>query len=170
MNSPAFCLLALLALLLLGTPTPVRADLIVHEECGVEFWVPETWEHRLQDDLLILHSPDEKVQLFFLTSGLQVPDQNSDAFRADIARVVTHAEVVSAGRQKEINELLCYAAHGFGVFEEEIVDWELRFIAGARKSLMIIALGDLDLYREEIEQIYKTIQLTKSEPEEAQEQ
>ena len=141
------------------------ADQIIHEGCGVEFWIPEEWHHEIADDILIIEDSESQLKLFFLTSGLQVLDQISDTLLEELSRVVTQPEVTSTSRLGEHNELLYYSAQGFGLYEREIIDWELRFVAGPRKSLMIIALGNLDSHRQTVEEIYQTIHLTKSDPE-----
>jgi len=146
-------------------PHHIKADLIAHEESGIEFWVPEDWQHEIKDDLLIVLNPEETVRLFFLTSGIQVLGQVTDALREEVSRVINQPEVTSISQQGENNQLLYYDAQGFGLYESEIVDWELRFIAGARKSLMIIALGDLESERQTIEEMYQTVELIKLDPE-----
>jgi len=138
-----------------------QVEMIVHEECGVEFWIPDGWGHRTEGDLLIVEDPEANLKLFFLTSGIQVFGQFSEALRAEISKVITQPEVASVSEQGEQNELIYYDAQGFGLFQKEVVNWELRFLAGARNSLMIIALGNLEAHRQEIEGIFQTIQLTK---------
>jgi hypothetical protein len=162
-SSFAQCLLFFIPLLVAQVPEQI--EMIAHEECGVEFWIPEDWQHRVEDDLLIVEAPEAVLKLFFLTSGIQVFGQFSDALRAEISRVIVQPEVASVSVQGEHNELIYYDAQGFGLYEKEVVDWEMRFLAGARKSLMIIALGDLETHRHKVDQIYQTIQLTKLEPE-----
>jgi hypothetical protein len=138
-----------------------QVEMFVHEECGVEFWIPDGWDHRTEDDLLIVENPEADLKLFFLTSGIQVFGQFSEALRAEISKVILQPEVASVSEQGEHNELIYYDAQGFGLFQKEIVNWELRFLAGARNSLMIIALGNLETHRQGIEEIFQTIQLTK---------
>jgi hypothetical protein len=138
--------------------------MIAHQEGGVEFCIPQEWQHETNDGLLIVRDPESRLELFFLTSGIQVPGQVSDALLAEIARVIAHPEVASVSPQGEHNELIHYDVQGFGLYQSEIVDWELRFVAGARKSLMIIALGDVEDNRHTIDQIYQTIQLSKLDP------
>jgi hypothetical protein len=164
MKTVAFTRSLLLILILLLGQSYSQVDMIAHDECGVEFLIPKTWEHEIDEDLLIVQSPEGKLKLFFLTSGIQVLGQVSDALLEEISRVITQPEVASVSRQGEHNDLIYYDAQGFGLYEREIVDWELRFVAGARKSMMIIALGDLEANRHEIDQIYDTIQLTKLPP------
>lgn len=155
----------LLIMLFLAGQSPDQISMIAHEECGVEFWIPEDWETEIEEDVLIVRDPQSTLELFFLTSGLQVLEQVSDALLEEISRVITQPEVSRLGRQGEHNELICYDADGFGLYREEIVDWELRFVAGARKGLMIVALGNLEANRATVNHIYDTIQLTKIEPE-----
>lgn len=140
-------------------------EIIVHEECGVEFWIPPEWEHHVDGDLLIVQDSEEKLRLFFLTSGIQVLGQVTDSLLEEISRVITQPEVATVSRQQEHNELLYYTAQGFGLYQGDIVDWELRFVAGARKSLMIIALGELEMNRSTVEKIFATIKLIKLEAE-----
>ena len=152
-------------MVLLQGPSDGQVVMIVHEDCGVEFWIPDDWEHTIEGDLLIVEDPEAKLKLFFLTSGIQMFGQFSDALREEISRVIAQPEVASVSEQGENNELIYYDAHGFGLYQREVVDWELRFVAGARKSLMIIALGDLDSHRQTVERIFQTIRLTKLDPE-----
>ena len=166
MNASAFSLSCLLSIIFLTNFIQSQTyKMIVHEECGVEFWIPPDWGHQIDEDLLIIQSPEEELKLFFLTSGIQVLGQATDALLEEISRVVTQPEVASVSRQQEHNGLLYYTAQGFGLYLGDIVDWELRFVAGARKSLMIIALGELETNRHTVEQIFDTIQLIKLESE-----
>ena len=156
----------LLIAIFLAAQTESRIDMIAHQEGGVEFCIPQDWEHEIKEDLLIVRDPESRIELFFLTSGIQVPEQVSDTLLEEISRVISHPEVASVSPQGEYNELIHYDVQGFGLYQGEIVDWEARFVAGARKSLMIIALGlgDLEESRQTVDHIYDTIQRSKLDP------
>ena len=56
MNAPALSLSLLLStILLMNFMQSQTVEMIVHEECGVEFWIPPDWEHQIDEDLLIVH-------------------------------------------------------------------------------------------------------------------
>jgi hypothetical protein len=135
----------------------------LHEEAGLEIPIPERWTYHTEDELLVVNDPTDELALLFLTSELQVLERFTDVLIGELARIIEHPEVTNQTASKEVNGLLHFHAAGVGVYKEDIVDWDLTFVAGARKSLMAIALGDIEPHRTSIDEIYSNIQTKEIE-------
>ena len=142
------------------------AEYYVHEEIGVQFWIPDSWKLEADEESTVAKAPDESLTLILLTSELQVVDHVTPRLFDEISEVVFKPEVQKETGTEEINGLLHFRAEGTGLYEGEIVDWELAFIAGGRKSMLAIALGDILDQREMIDTVYRSFSIAESESEE----
>lgn len=148
----------LVAILALMTVVSATADTLSHEEGGIRVDIPEGWIVEIDEDLLIVSDPSEEVSIFMFVSELQIVEHFTNALIDEVAKVITKPEVVSEAVQTESNGLFRFHAEGFGLHDGDIVDWDLTFIAGARKSMILIALGSVEDHREQIDSIYASIQ------------
>ena len=142
------------------------ADYYVHDEIGVQFWIPDSWELEVGEESTVARAPDAPLTFFLLTSELQVVDHVTPRLFDEISEVVFKPEVQREAGTEEINGLLHLRAEGTGLYEGEIVDWELAFIAGGRKSMLAIALGDIIDQREMINTVFRSFSIAESEAEE----
>lgn len=148
----------LAAILTFMLAAPVLADTLSHEEGGIRVDIPDGWLVEIDEHLLIVSDPAEEVSIFIFVSELQIVEHFTNALIDEVAKVITKPEVVSEAVQTESNGLFRFHAEGFGLHESDIVDWDLTFIAGARKSMILIALGSVEDHREQVDGIYASIQ------------
>ncbi|HUV14056.1 MAG TPA: hypothetical protein VMY18_10450 [Acidobacteriota bacterium] len=142
------------------------AEYYVHDEIGVQFWIPDSWNFEVDEESTVAKAPDSSLTLILLTSELQVVDHVTPRLFDEISEVVFKPEVRKEAGTEEINGLLHLRAEGTGLYEGEIVDWELAFIAGGRKSMLAIALGDILDQREMINTVFRSFTIAESEIEE----
>ena len=142
------------------------AENYVHEEIGVQFWIPDSWELEVTEEITVARAQDAPLTLILLTSELQVVDHVTPRLFDEISKVVFKPEVQKESGTEEINGLLHFRAEGSALYEGEIVDWELAFIAGGRKSMLAIALGDILDQRGMIDTVFRSFTLVESEIEE----
>ncbi len=166
MKMASFRSLALLSALFFAVVSFTLAEYYVHEEIGVQFWIPDSWTLEVDEELTVAKAPDASLTLILLTSELQVVDHVTPRLFDEISEVVFKPEVQKETGTEEINGLLHFRAEGTGLYEGEIVDWELAFIAGGRKSMLAIALGDILDQREMINRVYRSFSIAESETEE----
>lgn len=142
------------------------AEYYVHEEVGVQFWIPDTWELEVEENLTVVKTADRSLTLIFVTSELQVVDHVTPRLYDEISEVIFKPEVRRESPTEEVMGLLHFRAEGTGLYEGEIVDWELDFIAGGRKSMLAIALGDIEDQRGMLNTVYRSFTIAESEAEE----
>lgn len=111
-------------------------------EAGLEIPLPEDWHFQEEPSRVILFSSDFQSRILFSVSELQVPGENSQALTEEISKTFEHPEITMISGSEKINDFLIYSAQGVGVRNSEIEEWTLRFIAGARKSVLAFAVGE----------------------------
>ena len=138
-------------------------DMYVFQEAGIEIPILDNWTYRTSEGTLRVEDPDKKITLLFLTSELQMLDRETEVLAEEISQVISHPEVASVENGVEVNGLLHYTAKGYGLFGDEIVDWNLTFVAGARKSVMAIRLGEVTTQSDALEKLFSHIYLQRIE-------
>lgn len=142
-----------------------QAEYFVHEEIGVQFWIPDSWVLESSEEFTVAKAPDRSLVLVLLTSELQVVDHVTTRLYDEISKVVFKPEVQKESGTEEINGLLYFRAEGTGLYEGEIVDWDLAFIAGGRKSMLAIGMGDIFDQRALIDTIFRSFTIVEPEAE-----
>lgn len=144
----------------------VSAEPVIHEESGIEIQFPEGWDYLVQGSSLASTSPDQSVHLLVLLSEQQVVEYFTDAIAQEVSQIIELPEVLVEQGLIEVNELLQFRAEGAGLYQGEIVDWSMAFVAGARKSVIVLAFGQLEEERPVVEEVFDMIVMTEPQPEE----
>jgi hypothetical protein len=158
--------IVILAIWVISAPSAIFADAFIHDETGLELWIPEGWEFQSAGDLLTLGAPRNEVLILCFVSDLQIVNRVTDSLHEEISSVIVQPEVVEEGDTEEVNGLFQFQARGTGLYERDIVDWEMTYIAGARKSLITIAIGDTTNHRTAIMDFHRQIRPAQYEYEE----
>ena len=164
-----FLLLNLFSLLTIGA----LGSTVTYREAGLEMEIPEGLILEIHKDFLSVVNTERTMTLMITLSPLQVVEQFFGPLEEELSKHIDQPEVREEHTNIEINDIHHYYAEGLGLHEEEIVDWHLAFIAGGRRSLLIIGLGDVPSCMDKINEFYRSIRLLElpipPEPEEEEE-
>jgi hypothetical protein len=165
-----FLLLNLFFLLTIGA----LGSTVTYREAGLEMEIPEGLILEIHKNFLSVVDTERTMTLMIRLSPLQVVEQFFGPLEEELSEHIDQPEVREEHTNIEINDIHHYYAEGLGLHEEEIVDWHLAFIAGGRRSLLIIGLGDVPSCMDKINEFYRSIRLLElpipPEPEEEEEE
>lgn len=164
-----FLLLTILFLVTVGA----MGSTVVYREAGLEMEIPQGLILEIHNGFLTVVDTERTMTLMITLSPLQVVEQFFGPLEEELSNFVDQPEVREEHPKIEINDTLHYYAEGLGLHEEEIVDWHIAFIAGGRRSLLIIGLGDVASCMDNINEFYRSFRLLElpipPEPEEDEE-
>lgn len=152
----------------------LQASTVAYREAGLEMDIPEGLILEIQNGFLSIVDDERTMNLRIVLSTLQVVEQFYGPLEEELSNYVDQPEVIEEHPKIEVNDTLQYYAEGVGLHEEEIVDWHIAFIAGGRRSLMIVGLGDFTPHMDKINKFYQSMRLLElpipPEPEEEEEE
>ncbi len=151
------CLTVLILLLVV----PVSADWLTHESTGLELWIPDDWDYEYDGDLLLIQESDQDLLLVVLVSDAGTIEAFTDEMVSLLERYVANPEVTERAEAIEVNGLAHYYMEGTGEFEGEAIDWDLTFVVGARKGMVLIGVGDIETHQETLDRIYNSVRLSE---------
>lgn len=149
----------LLFVILFGMGANSYGETIVHQGAGIEMEVPSDWAPVLVDGVLSASSPDSSLRLLTILSEQQVVEFFTDALTSEISTVIELPEVLVEEGVVEVNGLFQFRAQGAGLFRGDIIDWSMAFVAGARRSLIVLAFGELDEHLPDLEGVLGSIRV-----------
>ena len=168
-SSRIFSSSLVLALLFLLT-TGAMGSTVAYREAGLEMTIPEGLILEINNGFLTVVDTERTMTLRITLSTLQIVEQFFGPLEQELSNFVDQPEVQEEHPKIKVNDTLQYYAEGLGLLEEEIVDWHLAFIAGGRRSLLIIGLGDVSSHMDKINTFYQSFRLLElpipPEPEE----
>lgn len=150
------------------------ASTIAYREAGLEMDIPEGLILEIDNGFLSVVDAERTINLRLTLSTLQVVEQFYGPLQEEISNYIDQPEVREEHPKIEVNDTLQYYAEGTGLVEDEIVDWHIAFIAGGRRSLLIIGLGNISPHMDKINSFYQSFRLLElpipPEPEEEEEE
>lgn len=166
--------LLLLAVSLSTATSAILAGTVAYREAGLEMEVPEGLILEIHNGFLTVVDTDRTMTLRITLSSLQVVEQFFGPLEEELSNFIDQPEVSEEHPKIRVNDTHQYYAEGVGLHEDEIVDWHLAFIAGGRRSLLIVGLGDVASHMEKINDFYRSFRLLElpipPEPEEEDEE
>jgi len=164
----------LLLLTLILSHSGVLGSTVSYREAGIEMEVPEGLILEIDNCFLTVVDTDRTMTLRIILSSLQVIEQFYGPLQEELSNYVDQPEVSEEHPEIRVNDTLQYYAEGVGLHEDEIVDWHLAFIAGGRRSLLIVGLGDISPHMDKIKEFYHSFRLLElpipPEPEETEDE
>lgn len=143
---------------------PVLAEQLTHFESGLQFNVPRGWTQEQKGDRLLALSPDESTVLIFAVTDISESDEVVDQVAESLDESIQNAEITRRLSIREVNDLKQIQAQGTGTCEGELCNWDFTLVVGARKNLLVVALGDIDKHEADINGVYRSIQAKDAEP------
>jgi len=169
-----FCACLLTTLFFCLSAEKLQAGTVAYREAGLEMEIPEGLILEIQNGFLSIVDDERTMTLRIVLSTLQIVEQFYGPLEEELSNYIDQPEVSEEHPKVEVNDTLQYYAEGFGIHEEEIVDWHVAFIAGGRRSLLIVGLGDIAPHMEKINEFYQSLRLLElpipPEPEEEEEE
>lgn len=138
-----------------------RAEEMEHEESGLQFTLPDGWTHEQQEDMLIATSPDEGVEVAFIVSEADTTEELMDVITSELDEVIKGAKTTKDVTEEKVNNLTQIYAEGTGQCEGEPCDWDLTLVVGAKKNLIVLAVGEIDANQKAITRLYNSIKKAK---------
>jgi len=169
-----FCACLLITLFSCLSAEKLQASTVAYREAGLEMEIPEGLILEIQNGFLSIVDDERTMTLRIVLSTLQIVEQFYGPLEEELSNYIDQPEVSEEHPKVEVNDTLQYYAEGVGIYEEEIVDWHVAFIAGGRRSLLIVGLGDIAPHMEKINEFYQSLRLLElpipPEPEEEEEE
>ncbi|AKJ02227.1 hypothetical protein ATI61_108383 [Archangium gephyra] len=137
---------------------PVLAEQFTDTQSGLQFDIPRGWTHKLDGNTLTALSPDETAMLLFFVTDISESDEVVDRVAESMDQVIQNAQVTRRLTIREVNDLKQIQAKGTGTCEEDLCNWDFTLVVGARRNLLVVALGDVDKHEAEIHGVYRSIQ------------
>ena len=135
----------------------IYAETFTNDKAGVQFDLPGGWKYEYEGDLFMAMSPDESVLLIFYAARKRRANNFMDTMAAELDGIVDDVEFNSEPYEERIHGLTQIYVEGTGFYGREQVDLDLTMVVGARRSLVIIGLGDIDGKQRKIDRIYSSI-------------
>ena len=128
-----------------------------HEGSGLTFTLPAGWTYTHEEDHFEASSPDESVALlFFVGHGSEV-GAAIDGAVDELSYLMQDPKITTELTEARINGLVQTFVEGDGVMEDVVMDWDLTLIQGSRRSMVIVAIGDIEGNQRAIDGIYQSI-------------
>ena len=132
-------------------------ETFTHTPSGLSFTLPAGWSYTQEGDHFEAASPgDEVILLFFVGKFYEVEAAINGAVD-ELANIVKNPNITTETTEAEINGLLQVFIEGDGLFEGEVMDWDLTLVQGSKKCMVVIALGDIDSNQRIMDGIYDSI-------------
>ncbi|MCJ7679961.1 MAG: hypothetical protein MUP70_04465, partial [Candidatus Aminicenantes bacterium] len=117
---------------------------VTHKETGLKFDLPDNWEYSQDGNLFTATSPDESVILMFFVGKADDAADLLENIADELDGIISDPEITSDDvEETEINGLLQIFIEGTGYYGDDEVDFDLTMVFGGRKTMSVIALGDL---------------------------
>ena len=164
----------LLLVLLCLVTSEAMASTVAYREAGLEMDIPEGLILEIHNGFLTVVNSERTMTLMVTLSSLQVVEHFYGPLEEELSNFIDQPEVREEQPKIKVNDTLQYYAEGVGLREDEIVDWHIAFIAGGRRSLLFIGLGDVASCMDKINAFYRSFRLLElpipPEPEEETEE
>jgi len=148
------CVLALCAAWL----APVSAqETFTHAESGLSFTLPAGWTYTHEGDHFEASAPDEGLSLLFFVGWGDEVEEVLEGAIDDLASVMDEASITTDPSEEEINGLLQSFVEGDGLVDGVRVDWDLTVVTGGRRTMAVVAIGDIEGRQGVIDRIYRSI-------------
>jgi hypothetical protein len=137
--------------------TALMAMTVTHNQTGLKFDIPDNWDYGQEGDHFIAQSPDESVILLFFVGKAGDVDELMESVADELDGIIDSPEVNEEPGMEEINGLIQVYIEGSGEYDGDVVDFDMTMVFGGKKSMSIIALGDIDSNQDTIDFIYSSV-------------
>jgi hypothetical protein len=120
-----------------GFPSSARADWFVEPKSGLQFELPAGWHSGEEDGSFGAISPDQSVMIMFDPAD----PRNWKKIEKQISRHVKDIQVTTAGKESTVNGLTQLFSEGTGVFQRQVIKWEITIVVGGKVPMSVIAVG-----------------------------
>jgi len=142
-------------------PAPANPNLVVVQEAGVQYEIPQGWRTQSHKDALQITSPDGGVSIII---GLAVND-NTEAMIAGLKEYLKKDyQNFKAGSdlQKEtINELRAVIENGSGETSEGVMEWNIVMLVGGKRPVIAFTVAEQKAFRNSQGDYIKLVQSIK---------
>jgi len=131
---------------------------ITHVQTGLKFDIPDDWEYSYHEDHFEAVSPDESVVLLFYAGKTDEVADLLDNITLELSDLIENPEINDNIFEAEVNGLTQVFIEGTGEYGGKIVDWDLTMVYGEKKSMSIIALGNIEGWESAITDLDASVQ------------
>lgn len=136
----------------------VLSTTVTHNQTGLSFTIPDDWAYGQEGDHFAAQSPDESVILMFYVGKAESVADLMENIGEELDGIIDDAEIDGEPEVEEINGLVQVYIEGSGYYGDDEIDFDMTMVLGGRRSMSIIALGDIDEWQEEVDEIYNSIE------------
>lgn len=136
-------------------------DDYTHPESKLEFKVPSNWKVEQDGDLLTATNPKGDLAAFFFVAA----QQDADAFFNEIAKeldsMLKDVTISQEPTESKINGLTQIFVEGSGTIDGETVDFDLTYVVGGKKPMVVLCVGKIQPNQKLITEMYGYIKKAK---------
>ena len=143
LHAPLLLGLATFALTIAGAAATAHAETLVHEEAGVQMWVPDDWDQESDEDMILL-SPkgDDVVNVMLVVVDASELEAAVEVLETVLSEIVPNAEQVEEPQQVVIEGMPAMLLEARGEIEGSPRNVALALIETPKdKVLIVLALG-----------------------------
>jgi len=129
-----------------------------HTQTGLGFYLPAGWSYMQEGDHFEATNPGETVVLLFFVSQTQEAAEGIEAIGHELDQIMTQTRMTTEVTQEVVNGLTQIYGEGDGLLDGQRVDWDFTMVMGGAKSMIVVALGELEKNQATIDWIYSSIQ------------
>ncbi len=130
---------------------------VTHVQTGLKFDIPDDWEYSQEEDHIKTTSPDESITLLFNVGKTDEVAELFDNIIQELSGIIENPEINGNVFEEEMDDLTVVYIEGTGEYGGRIGDWALIMVFGGKKSMSIIALGNIEDMQSEITDIYTSL-------------
>ena len=138
--------------------TCLAQERFTHSESGLSFALPGGWTYYQEGDHFAASSADETISLLIFVAATQEAAEGLSAIGDELDKIMTDSQLTTEVTEENVNGLTQVYAEGDGLVDGERIDWDFTMVVGGRKSMILIALGDLENNHGTLTGIYSSIQ------------
>ena len=146
-----------MTMMLLLTSMFCYQEVFTHYDSGLNFELPAGWTYTQEGDHFEATSPDESVILLFFVENSTDAEIAAEGAAELIDELFKDVDITNGPDYDTVNGLDQAYMEGDGLFEGEQMDWDLTLVCGRKKSMVIIALGDILSMQKTMDRIYESI-------------
>lgn len=128
-----------LCLLMIGTI--VHADIKQHP-IGLQIWVPDTWTSEVDEDLLMITSPDEGAIIILLVLDSADVDMAMDEMDKELNELFRNIRLTTQAEEILINGVRGVTQEGTATTEGVQIDWISGLFPYRNQALMVLGFAE----------------------------
>lgn len=130
---------------------------MTHAESGLQFTLPEGWKQSQDGNALAAENADGSIVMLFLVTDQKDVKEVSEGIGSIVDETLDKVEVTEDPKEEEINGLTQVWAEGTGEYKGEAQDWDISVVVGAKKPMVVLAMGKIGDNEDEINGVYNSI-------------